>query len=113
MKKSELPFTIGEQYELHEFELMDVETIIIGQFEYDVYRCSKKLFDSFWLDGLMDIKLYYNADILARVDLIIKPESIKEVMNLLPSEREIIIDINPQKGLLYISIMQLKYGFKG
>ncbi|MDN3491270.1 hypothetical protein [Winogradskyella bathintestinalis] len=67
MKKKKPPFTIGEQYELHEFELEDVETVIIGKYEYDVYRCSKKLCSSLDYGSLVDMLLFYNADILAKV----------------------------------------------
>jgi len=67
MKKKKPAFTIGEQYELHEFELEDVETVLIGNYEYDVYRCSRKLFSSLGYNKLIDVLLFYNADILAKV----------------------------------------------
>ncbi|QYJ68807.1 hypothetical protein [Flavobacterium litorale] len=110
MKKKELPFTIGEQYELHEFELEGVETVLIGNYEYDVYRCSKKLFCSFNLDGLLDIKLYYNADILARVDYYIKPNSINNfLVNILPSRKEDVTILLKVDRVLKITNTQLRY----
>lgn len=112
MKKKGLPFTIGEQYELHEFELVEVETVLIGDYEYDVYRCSKKLFDSLELDGLIDVKLYYNADILARVDYYFKFDHLALISkNQLPSGKgNIQFIVNLYDGCCVI-IAGLKYKF--
>ncbi|MCB0476310.1 MAG: hypothetical protein KDC69_11585 [Flavobacteriaceae bacterium] len=101
MKKKRLPFTIGEQYELHEFELDEVETVLIGDYEYDVYRCSEKLFDSLEFDGLIDVELYYNADILARVDYYFEKSHKESMMNLFtPSENEDVTIIRFHKGFI-------------
>lgn len=112
MKKKKLPFTIGEQYELHEFELDEVETVLIGDYEYDVYRCSKKLFDSLELDGLMDVKLYYNADILARVDYYFKFDYVALIskVQLLSGKGNIQFIVNLYDGCCVI-IAGLKYKF--
>ncbi|MBU2949717.1 hypothetical protein KO493_03285 [Tamlana agarivorans] len=72
MKQFKFFFAIGEQYELHEFDLEELDVVLIEEYAYDVYKCSTKLLDVFELDGLVDINLYYNADILARVDYYFK-----------------------------------------
>lgn len=114
MKKKRLPFTIGGQYELHEFQLDEVETVLIGEYEYDVYRCGKKLFDGLELDGLMDVKLYYNADILARVDCFFEKSHDESVMNLFtPSEKEDVIIIRFHKDFIVVTVTQSKYNLFG
>ncbi|MEZ4801497.1 MAG: hypothetical protein R2797_01900 [Gelidibacter sp.] len=109
MKKKRLPFTIGEQYELHEFELNGTETIKIGKYEYEVYRCTTKLFDSLKLEGLMDVKLYYNADILARIDYIFHDNIEKYMTYFIPSKNENIINFNYLECGIEVIVTHSKY----
>lgn len=105
-----LPFTLGEQFELYEFELDMVETILIGDYEYEVYRCSNKLFEKIKILGLNDVLLYYNADILAKVNYRFKSNSIKRVMNLFtPSKDEDIIIFRHSIDYIEVVVTHSKY----
>ena len=113
MKKNKPPFTIGEQYELHEFELEDVETLLIGNYEYDVYRCSKKLFSSLDYNRLIDVLLFYNADILARVTYKFEGYVLLESTKLLICNK---CDINyiydREANLTILEIKDIKHKFQ-
>lgn len=67
MKNKKLPFEIGEQYELNEFNLEYIETKLIGEYEYQVYRYIKNDKPVILGFKIKEIRLYYNADILERV----------------------------------------------
>lgn len=113
MKKKRLPFTIGEQYELHEFELDEVETVLIGDYEYDVYRCSKKLFDSLEFDDLTDVKLYYNADILAKIDYKFEGYVLFESIKLLICVKcDISYLYDREENLTILEIKDIKHKFQ-
>lgn len=56
-------FKIGEQYEKQEFNLQSINTILLGNLEYEVYRYIITPDET----NIKDIRLYYNADILSAV----------------------------------------------
>ena len=64
----ELRFTIGEQYELNEFNLKAVGSTIINGLEYDSYEYIKNDFKAlFGVEFSKNIVLQYNCDILSKV----------------------------------------------
>lgn len=110
MKQKKLPFTIGEQYELFEFELIGSETIKIGNYDYDKYGLSESLFNKFKLEGLLDVKLFYNADILAKVEyLFISEIPVSKLKHIIPSKKECITEIKYLEKGLKLTISHTKY----
>lgn len=67
MRYFRFPFTIGEQYELHEFDLEYAKTVFIGNQEYVVYRYIEKDIKTLFGYKVKEIQLYYNGDILYKV----------------------------------------------
>ncbi|MCD9584765.1 hypothetical protein [Tenacibaculum maritimum] len=72
MKLEELPFKIGMQYENWEFDL-ELERV---ERSYEVYRYFKK--DIKNLDGknIQEILLYFELDILFKVEIILKENQV-------------------------------------
>jgi len=63
----QLPFKIGEQYELYEFDLEYVKTVFIGNVEYLVYEFIEDKNIKLFGFKVKKVQLYYNAEILGRV----------------------------------------------
>lgn len=106
----ELYFRIGEQYELHEFDLVEEAIKLIGNYEYDVYSCNSDLFERIKTDGLINILLYYNGDILARVDYQFQSNCISDVIHLFtPSKNEDIITFRYLNDVIEIVVTHSKY----
>ena len=61
----ELPFKIGEQYELYEFELNDGKVVKKNGLEFIEHRFTTKSIIKYNLKHLHNLRLYFNADILA------------------------------------------------
>jgi len=67
MKHFKLPFQIGEQYDLHEFDLEYLKTVFIRKYEYIVYKYIKNDIPTLYGFKIKEIQLYYNGDILGKV----------------------------------------------
>ncbi len=63
----ELHFTIGEQFELNEFNVKTEKSIIVGAIEYEIYTYIKEDIKSVFGLGFNSILLFYNADILSAI----------------------------------------------
>ena len=85
-------FKIGEQYEKQEFNLQRINTILLRDLEYEVYRYINREPITLFNVGIKRIILYYNADILSAVYYQFKDRidtSFKAVKN---NEAKLIID---------------------
>ena len=85
-------FKIGEQYEKQEFYLQRINTLLLGDLEYEVYRHLSEMRIELLGVLVKSVMLYYNADILSAVqyhlveeicaDELLLKEKIQEVNNV-------------------------------
>ena len=85
-------FKIGEQYEKQEFYLQRINTLLLGDLEYEVYRHLSEMRIELLGVLIKSVMLYYNADILSAVqyhlveeicaDELLLKEKIQEVNNV-------------------------------
>lgn len=107
----ELRFTIGEQYELNEFNLKSLESTFINGLEYENYEYIKDDFKAlFGIEFSSNVILQYNGDILLSViynfalnDL---DYLIKQLNNYLPFRRKLEIAKLSLGQTINISITQ-------
>ncbi|WP_412987697.1 hypothetical protein [Pontimicrobium sp. IMCC45349] len=97
MNTNIFPFQIGEQYEEHEFELQDFDVRLIGDYEYDIYEYKGlKINSLLGFNFSTNPLLYYNADILARVDYMFNymyfDSLLKKINSCLPVTDKLQID---------------------
>lgn len=62
-----LPFKIGEQFELNEFNLESLNSEFHNGIEYEVYKYIKEDVKTLFGFKVSNIRLYYNTDILLKV----------------------------------------------
>ena len=91
------PFQIGEQYEELEFKLNGFDIKLIGDYEYDIYEYIGQEVNSFlgFQFSLYPL-LYYNVDILSRIDFMFSYNCFDDLFNelnyYLPEKEKLQID---------------------
>lgn len=78
--KKELKFEIGEQFELNEFNVKTLKSVIINDIEYDVYQYIKNDIRDVFNLKISKILLYYNADILITVHFFFNSSDLNGLM---------------------------------
>ena len=79
---NELRFTIGEQYELNEFNLKSIESTFSNGLEYENYQYVKDdLKTIFGLNLVSNVILQYNGDILSRFVYTLDSKDLTSLVN--------------------------------
>ncbi len=68
-----LKFRIGEESYLNEFKLITKDEFCCKKYCYDVYEFEKEKDEQLFDMKIEKIELYYNADILTKIDYYFKP----------------------------------------
>tara|TARA_R100001377_G_scaffold78709_1_gene56569 strand:- start:507 stop:926 length:420 start_codon:yes stop_codon:yes gene_type:complete len=92
----ELPFKIGEQYELNEFNLKTLESTFSNGLELENYEYIKEDFKTLFGLKLDEIILQYNADILSgmiyKLAINDLDSLVQELNNYLPLDKKLDTD---------------------
>lgn len=93
-------FTIGEAYEKNEFNLESIKSTFNNGLEYEVYMFDKSISKVFFGSDIVEIYLYYNADVLSMIQVIFKENA--DFLLLLEMFKSIDIRFSVKQRSIYI-----------
>lgn len=108
----ELPFKIGEEFELNEFNVDSEYSLFIGGIEYEIYTYIKDDIKSIFGLEVKSTQLYYNADILHLIKYDFNTNSVTKLVNninlQLPLENKEIITTNKERYIFNNIFLTIK-----